>query len=209
MRKVPIAALAAVLLAMAGTHVAGAADAPDLQAAEAPIQSLYKVVLSCMKQAKALGEEGRAQKMAPALDQTYDFPFMAEKALGRYWKTLTPDQQKRWVDAFRRMTVYTYASRFNGYDGEKLDILGAEPSLRGTVIVRTQIAPKDDEPVAINYRMHEVDGSWKAIDAYMDGAVSELALRRSEYTSAFKRDGFDKLVESMLQKAKETKGKGT
>jgi phospholipid transport system substrate-binding protein len=209
MRKVPITVLVAVLLAVVKLQAAGAADASAVAGAEAPIQSLYTVLLSCMKQANTLGEEGRAQHMAPVLEQTYDFPFMAEKSLGRYWKTLTPEQQTRWVDAFRRMTIYTYASRFDGYDGEKLEILGAEPSLRDTVIVRTQIAPKDEDPVAINYRMHQVDGSWKAIDAYMDGAVSELALRRSEDTSAFKRDGFDKLVESMLKKAKETKGKGT
>lgn len=209
MRKAVILVLVVALVAVARLQSAGAADAPQLTAAEAPIQSLYKVLLACMKNADSLGEEGRAQQMTPVLDQTYDFPFMAEKALGRYWKELTPDQQKRWVDAFRRMTIYTYATRFDGYDGEKLEILGAEPSLRGTVIVRTKIVPKDEDPVAINYRMHEVDGTWRAIDAYMDGAISELALRRSEYTSAYQRDGFDKLVASMLKKAKEKEGKGT
>lgn len=209
MRKPVACALMALLLAALPLCPASAAGTPKLDAAQAPVQSLYKVLLACMKQAKKLGFDGRVDHMKPALEHTYDFPYMAEKSLGRYWKTLDAKQQARWVDAFRRMTVYTYATRFDGYSGEKLEVLGAEPSLQGTVIVRTRIVPTDDKPVDVNYRMHQVDGAWKAIDAYMDGAVSELALRRSEYTSAFRQDGFDKLVKTIQEKAKKKESKGS
>jgi len=126
---------------------------------------------------------------------------MAAKALGRYWKKLNDVQKARWRRAFAEMTITTYASRFKGYAGEEFDVDSAEPSSRGTVVVRTRIVPTSDDPVAINYRMRSRAGHWKAIDVYLNGTVSELALRRSEYTAALKRDGFEKLVASLRQKA--------
>ena len=52
----------------------------------------------------------------------------------------------------------------------------------------------DDDDVELNYRMRQVDGTWKIIDVYLDGTVSELALRRSEFSGIVKREDFDALI---------------
>ena len=41
------------------------------------------------------------------------------------------------------------------------------------------------------------------IDVYLNGTVSELALRRSEYSTVLKRDGFEKLIETIDDKTQE------
>ena len=51
-------------------------------------------------------------------------------------------------------------------------------------------------------------GGWKVIDVYLNGNVSELALRRSEYASALKRDGFEQLLASVETKIAALKSKG-
>ena len=51
--------------------------------------------------------------------------------------------------------------------------------------------------------MHHKDGEWRIIDVYLNGTVSELALRRSEYSSVLKRDGFEKLIVMVDGKAEE------
>lgn len=195
-----------ICLTLVLLHVPAArAEEPgDLEAARAPIRTLYGVLLDCMKNADSLGLEGRRARMGAALEAAYDFDFMARKALGRHWKKLDEDQRQRWRDAFTRMTVNTYAVRFNGFSGETLEVESAEPSTRGTVVVRTRIHPADDAPVTVNYRMRQRGGQWKAIDVYLKGTVSELALRRSEYTSALERDGFEALLASVLKKAEST-----
>jgi len=203
-RLTPVCLVLLLVLATPASSAEAPAAAPpaaQLQAAQKPIKALYKVILGCMKQSKSLGYKGRRSRMGPALEAAYDFDFMASKALGRYWRKLDAAQKDRWREAFTEMTVTTYATRFNGYSGEKLDIDSAEPSSRGTVVVRTQIVPTGDDPVSINYRMRSRNGQWKAIDVYLNGTVSELALRRSEYTTALKRDGFEKLVASLAEKA--------
>jgi phospholipid transport system substrate-binding protein len=61
------------------------------------------------------------------------------------------------------------------------------------------VSPKEP-PIAINYRMRENGDGWRIIDVYLNGTVSELALRRSEYAAVLQRDGFAKLVASIDEK---------
>ena len=186
--------LVALLLVPA---VAGAAD---LAAARAPVEQLYSVLIECLKNADALGLEGRREKIAPAVAAGYDLPFMSEKILGRHWRSLSEADQKRWTDTFGRLTVATYAERMTGFTGQSFDVLKVEPSQKGTAVVYTQVVTPDEAPIAINYRMREGAGGWRIIDVYLNGTVSELALRRSEYAAVLQRDGFEKLVASIDEK---------
>ena len=189
------ALLAGLLLTL--PSVAGAADVAD---ARKPIDQLYAVLIECLKNADALGLEGRRDKIAPAVAAGYDLPFMAEKILGRHWRELPETDHARWTDAFGRLTVATYAERMTGFTGQTFEVLKIEPSQRGTAVVYTQVVTPNEAPIAINYRMRESGDSWRIIDVYLNGTVSELALRRSEYAAVLQRDGFEKLVASIDQK---------
>ena len=73
-------------------------------------------------------------------------------------------------------------------------------SVLSTVLVYTRIAETNGDVVELNYRLRSVDGSWKIIDIYLNGTVSELALRRSEYSTLIKRDGFEALLTALEDK---------
>ena len=65
-----------------------------------------------------------------------------------------------------------------------------------------------DEDVELNYRMHLTPEGWKIIDVYLDGTVSELALRRSEFSGIVKRENFAALITALDAKvAKLASGK--
>ena len=66
----------------------------------------------------------------------------------------------------------------------------------------------DDDNVELNYRMMESQPGWRVIDIYLKGTVSELALRRSEYSSMIKREGFEHLVLSLEDKISEWRKEG-
>jgi phospholipid transport system substrate-binding protein len=176
------------------------AQAANVAQAREPIDRLYAVLLECLKNADALGLEGRRAKIEPAVEAGYDLPFMAEKILGRHWRELSDADRARWTDAFARLTVATYAERMTDYTGQSFDVLRIEPSQRGTAVVYTQVVTPKEAPIAINYRMRENGEGWRIIDVYLNGTVSELALRRSEYAAVLQRDGFDKLVTSIDEK---------
>ena len=169
-------------------------------AARATVEQLYAELLEVMQRGEQLAYEGRYARLDPVIRQAYDLPFMSAKTLGRYWKDLSEQDRERWVSTFSRLTVSTYADRFDAYSGQQFEVLTVEPSGHETLMVRTRIVPTDEKPVDLDYRLRGADGSWRVIDVFMNGTVSELALRRSEYSSVFKRDGFEALISSLEEK---------
>ncbi len=189
------AALAAVPAEPAATPTPepAAPAAKDPALAEAPISELYGA-LEQISAAPETDHATRAERLAPVVTASYDLPFMSAKVLGRFWSKLDQADQLRWIDTFSRLTIDTYAERFTGTGTETFEVMGVEPSSRDTVMVRTRIVPASEDPVSIDYRMHHRGGSWRIVDIYLNGTVSELALRRSEYSAVIKRDGLEPLI---------------
>ena len=172
------------------------------------IESFHAGLLDIMKHAKELGFQGRTEKLEPLMKETFDLEFMASKSVGRHWKRLSDEDKQRWVSIFSQFTTANYAGRFTGYTGEEFVTVETEDAPRGTQVVLTKIVVPSEDDVQLNYRMIKRDGSWKVIDVFLNGTVSELALRRSEYSAALKSSGFDQLVASVETKIEDLKSKG-
>jgi phospholipid transport system substrate-binding protein len=172
----------------------------------AVVETFYGTLLEVMKNAEALGFAGRREKLGPAVDQAYNLPLMARLSVGPQWRELSPEQQKRFVDSFRELTLSTYAARFDGYSGEQLVVEPGGRDAQGGKIVRSKIVRTDGEPpVQLDYLMRQEDGGWRIIDVYLKGTVSELATRRSEFSSVLRRDGPQALLEVLEQKIAEAR----
>jgi phospholipid transport system substrate-binding protein len=207
--RLPRLARAAALLAsplLAPPHAgaedppAAAAPAPGAAAARAPVEALYAALLDAMKRADALGFEGRYSALQPVIGASYDLPFMAELILGREWKSLSPEQQTTWLETFSRLTVSTYADRFDAWSGQRFEVGDVEAAAQNTSLVRTRLMRRDGDPVDLDYRLRSTPEGWRIIDVYLSGTVSELALRRSEYAGLVRREGFDALLAAVRQK---------
>jgi phospholipid transport system substrate-binding protein len=167
------------------------------------IAKLNTVFIDVMKNAKALGYEGRYKKLEPALAEAYDFAEMTRVTTGRHWRDLTDDQKQQLVAAFHGLSVATYAARFDGFGGERFEILGEEPAPADSVRVNNQIVPGSGEPIRIDYLLRQNGGQWRIIDVYLKSSVSELAVRRAEFTDTLAKSGFDGLMADL--KAQVTK----
>jgi len=192
--------LTTLLCAFLFTHGADAVTSTAQTTPSAVIEGLYTTLLESMKQATSLGFEGRRNKLTPVIEQTYDLPFMAKVATGKYWKELDPASQQRFVDTFTRLTIANYAGRFNGYDGERFVVVSEADGGQNTTLVRTQLVQKTDPPIQLDYRLRNADGSWRVVDVYLNGTVSELALRRAEYSAKIDREGFEALLHALEDK---------
>jgi phospholipid transport system substrate-binding protein len=173
------------------------------QAAPSPsevIQGFYDVLLNNMKNAQALGTQGRYAKMEPIVFETFDVPFMSRLSVGSSWNTLTPDKKQELVKAFGRYIATTYATQFDGYSGEQLKVDG-EQKIKHATLVKTQIVKSNGEPIQINYVLHDNDEHWQIRDIYLAGTISQLATRRSEFASIMRGQGIDKLISVLNEKA--------
>lgn len=178
---------------------------PALALAASPavdvIERLHQALLETMKQADQMNVDARYKKLEPTLVASFDFERMIAVAAGSYWANATPAERTRLLDAFTKLSVTTYAVRFNGYSGERFETLGERSGPRETLLVDTRIVRPNEPPVAISYVMAERDGSWRIIDVLLDRSISELAVRRSEYNQVLRNGGPDKLAETLDDKA--------
>lgn len=188
--------LAAAILALLPLRAhADAAAAPDLEPAQASVSGFYQALDAMVAEDADL--ETRRATLAPAIDASFDIPFMGAKVLGRHWRQLDDASRARWLETFRDLTISTWASRFPPGSEIAFEVQHVEPAARGTAMVHTELVRVTEDPVEIHYRLRETEAGWRIIDIYLNGTVSELALRRSEYGSVIERDGFDSLVTSL------------
>lgn len=187
-----VAALCLGLALASGPSVAPMAA--EESGPRAVVDELNAALLAVMRDADTLGYAGRAQRLDRALRATFDFPQMARISVGRHWSKLSEAQQRALVDSFARMSVATFASRFDGYSGQHFEIVDSNPGPRGSVLVRNKLVKANDEAIEINYLLHDAEGQWRITDVYLDGVYSELATKRAEYSSVVSREGFAALI---------------
>ncbi len=169
------------------------------------VERLNVVLIEVMQGAETLGFQGRYERLAPVLSATFDFPWMARISAGRHWRALDEATRGRFVEAFGKLSIATYAARFDGYGGERFEVLGETPGRRETVLVRNRLVRNDGDTVAIDYLLKAAPGDskgrWRVVDVFLDGKYSELALKRSEYGSVIKNHGVEVLIQSLDEKA--------
>lgn len=173
----------------------------DTNGPAAVVDAFHVTLLSVMKDAEALGFKGRYARIEPAMNTAYDLPRMTRIATGSHWKKATAEQQAGLVAAFTRMSVGTYASRFDGYEGEKFETLGTRAGPQKTTLVSTRIIDSDGKPIGLTYVTLETGGTWKIVDVLLDNSISELAVRISEYRQVLNTGGVDALIASLNEKA--------
>ncbi|MDH3660239.1 MAG: ABC transporter substrate-binding protein [Alphaproteobacteria bacterium] len=169
---------------------------------QAVVQRLNTTLLDVMQSADALGYRGRYHKLDPVLRETFDFAFMAKIAVGRAWNDLDRTERAALVERFARMSVATFAARFDGYGGERFEIFGEKPGPRDTVVVDDRIVRPKDPDVGLNFVLKAEGeaadgGGWRIIDVMLDGKFSELARQRAEFSSVLKSGGYDALIAAL------------
>ena len=190
-------------LAAAALCIGLAALSPHAHAmggGETTVRSLYNTLLTTMQNGPALGARGRYAQIEPVVRRVFDISFMTRLAVGPDWASLSEPQRQQVSQAFARYIAAIYADRFHSYSGERLQVTGERPSAGGTIIT-SQIIKSTGEPVSINYLMRDNGGVWQIADVYLDGTISELATRRSEFASILRTRGINGLIQALNLKA--------
>jgi phospholipid transport system substrate-binding protein len=164
------------------------------------VQDLYDALLSTLKNGRTLGQNGRFTQLEPIIRRTFDIASMVRLSVGSSWASLTEAQRQQVAESFGRHISAIYADRFDSYAGQQLQVTGEQPNAAG-VMVRSQIVKANGELVKVDYMMRRNGDSWLISDIYLDGAISEVATRRSEFAEILKSQGIDGLISALNRKA--------
>ncbi|WP_292980310.1 ABC transporter substrate-binding protein [Nitrosomonas sp.] len=187
--------LVAMLLMATGLR----AESPENGSAERVVITLQDALIQAMQQGQKAGYGSRLKLLTPVIQQTHDLTVIIRSVLGAHWVKLDSGQQQAIIQAFQTNSVATYADRFNQYDGEQFRILEQTQLPRERVLVRSQLVKADNSTVNFDYVLHKPGESWRIINIVVDG-VSDLALKRAEYSAVLHKNGINALIDMLNQK---------
>jgi phospholipid transport system substrate-binding protein len=190
--------VAVFLICMLGS---GSAFAEEDSAATARqvVEKFQAELIDVMKNGKQLGYSGRYDKLSSSVSNSHDLTKIARIVVGKEWEKLSEDQQQTLVDVFSSLSIASYAHNFKDYAGEAFVFDSEEETARGGVVIHSRLKVPDDKDVKFDYMLKEKGKSWRIINIIANG-VSDLALKRSEYTTILQREGFDALIKKINEK---------
>jgi phospholipid transport system substrate-binding protein len=196
-----------ILIFAAALSVCSASEAPSGSEPQAVPQALSDALLQAMKRGPALDFAARVKALEPEVSRDYDMPLMTRLVVGPPWRSMSPDEQQGLVAAFSEYSIAVYANRFKNFSGERFVVDPATAKLpSGDVIVHTKLLPHDGDPVELDYLMRSEPDGWRIIDVLLSGTISQMAERRSEYSSALRDGGAAALIRLLRQKTAQLAG---
>jgi phospholipid transport system substrate-binding protein len=135
----------------------------------------------------------------------FDTPYAAQLVLGTNWRNATPDQRKRFVDAFYKSLLYTYGDAMIDFTGDRLKVFPTRVGPEDTrATVRTEIKRSNGTKVSVNYTLRKTNGQWKAWDVVIDG-ISYVKSYREDYGAEVQQKGLDAVIQRLEAKAEGAK----
>ena len=183
-------------------HIAMPAASAGNRGATDVVEKLHTALLAVMKDGDKIGYQGRTDRLAPVIRSNFDMPFISRTVLGKYWGTFNNAQRSRFIEAFTRLSIATYAANFDSYSGERFKLVSEKEVSGGRILIQSQIIKSDGGQVQLDYLLHRADAQWRIINIIAEG-VSDLALKRADYSAFLKSKGFEALLEKLNEKINE------
>ena len=199
-------AIAWTLAALPGAGLAqpaaeGEAGEPAAEISEeqvaAKVDAFHQLLIQAM-QTPAYAD--RLVALRPAVGELFDIPTISRISLGRTWRALEESAKAGFQDLLRELVIATYADRFDSYDGQRFERLGAQATGRGWAI-KTQLVRANGERVNLDYYFNG-----DAVYNLVADGVSDLSLRRADYNSIIKQRGYEALLRHIEENIAELSG---
>jgi phospholipid transport system substrate-binding protein len=177
------------------------------QTAEAPdafIKRLSVDVLDTIKADKAI-QGGDVSKIAALVDSkimpNVNFQRMTASAVGRAWRSATPEQQKRLEGEFKALLMRTYSGALSEVKDQTIVMKPLRMAAEDTEgVVRTEVKGRGD-PIALDYRVEKAGASWKIYDLNV-ASVWLVETYRTQFAQEINANGIDGLIAKLAERNK-------
>ncbi|MCC6196849.1 MAG: ABC transporter substrate-binding protein [Burkholderiales bacterium] len=189
--------------AVAACCMFAAAAAAAQEAPDALVRRVAEDTLALIKSDPKVqaGDQARIREVVETkLLPYFDFERITALAMGRNWRSASPEQQKQLVEQFRTLLIRTYSGALTQYKDQKMEFkpLRAEDNATD-VTVRTEVVRSGQSPVPIDYGMTRTPQGWKVYDVIVAG-VSLVTNYRDEFNEQIKKGGIDGLIKTLQAK---------
>ncbi|OIR08564.1 putative phospholipid-binding protein MlaC precursor [mine drainage metagenome] len=178
------------------------ADIPD---PDVLIKNTVHEVLDIVRSDKEL-RSGNQKKMLELVDAKvlphFNFEHMTKLAVGKSWRTATPEQKKALMSEFRILLVRTYTKAFTSYRDQVVEIkpFKLDPAATEVTVKTAIVKPgSSQQPVLVDYDMEKMPDGWKVYDLTVEG-VSLVTSYRGTFADQIQQVGIDGLIKTLADK---------
>jgi phospholipid transport system substrate-binding protein len=192
----------ALLLSGSGAFVWSAMPVRADPTPIASIQLLIDGLLRTMKAGSGIPFGQRFDTLAPVIDRVFDLDAILRTSAGSAWASLPPNQQDMLRPVFRRYTIASYVNSFDRFNGQQFTVESQTRLVEnGEQVVRTRITSPSGDGHELDYVMRNSGSGWRVVDVLADGAISRVAVQRSDFRRLLSRGGGLALAESLNSKS--------
>ena len=203
-----LASLSAATFAQANTTASAAtasAPAPSASPVDAsgPSQLIESAANAMLKELDANRPAFRKDpaKIYAVVDRIllpyFDVDYAARLVLAKHWRTATPEQRKRFVDAFYKSLLNNYGDALVEFTGDRIKVLPAKVQPTATTAtVRTEVKRSNGDRIPVNYSLRRGEAGWKAWDVTIEG-ISYVKSFREDFGSEIDQKGIDAVIQRL------------
>ncbi|HKE95792.1 MAG TPA: ABC transporter substrate-binding protein [Povalibacter sp.] len=191
------------LLLAAVPFASRAADAVADAAQLGPYELVSKVAQQTLQDLNA--HRGEYQKDASKIRQLvdrnmlpyFDTAYAAQLVLAKNWRTATPEQRKRFIEAFYQSMLQNYGSALVEFTPDRLKILPFQGKPEDeSATVRSTVRRDNGSQVAVNYSLRKTPQGWKAYDVQIEG-VSYVKSFRTDFGAEIQQKGLEAVIQRL------------
>ena len=167
------------------------------------VKNVTNEVLDIIRKDKDI-QSGNARKVSELIESkvlpNFDFNRMTALAVGKDWRSATPEQKKVLTDEFHTLLVHTYANALTAYKSQTINFKPFKMAAGDTdVVVKTEVKQAGAKSISIDYSLQKDGGSWKVYDVIV-GGVSLVTSYRDQFKQEIAASGIDSLIKSLQTK---------
>jgi phospholipid transport system substrate-binding protein len=127
----------------------------------------------------------------------FDTETSARVVLGQFWRSATPDQRQRFINAFYHSLLGNYGESLIEFSSDRLKIFPArvEPGVTSAT-VRTEVRRRNGDRVSVNYSLRLTPQGWKAWDVVIDG-ISYVKSYREDFGAQIEQQGLETVIKRL------------
>ncbi|MCR9241680.1 MAG: ABC transporter substrate-binding protein [Rhodobiaceae bacterium] len=193
--------LAGVLLISQAFTAQAVADERDAAAARQIVEKFSQSLVSSVRNDSTTTYKDRFDALLPVFRENFALNILARATVGkRVWEQWSDSEQADYQEVLARFLTGTLVRRVKNDKGYKFSFVGIEPGPRSSLIARTLLERDAKDPIELDYRLDKVGGRWMISDVFAESAVSEVALRRAEFSGTIRSGGQSGLIVALEEK---------
>ncbi|WP_028228107.1 MlaC/ttg2D family ABC transporter substrate-binding protein [Paraburkholderia ferrariae] len=199
MKKFFLFPLFAMFFAMTGVASAQTVDTSD---PDAMVKSITQQVMDQIRGDKSI-QAGDLDKITQLVNEKIlpytDFRRTTQLAMGRNWRTATPDQQAKVIEQFKMLLIRTYAGALAQVRDQQIQYKPFRANPDDTDVVVRSTVMNNGQPIELDYRLYKTPQGWRVYDINVLGAWLIQAYQQ-QFQEKIQQGGVDGLIQFLTQR---------